>query len=364
MEILADARALVETFDGISRYSLNMLRSIGELRPDWSLSVFIQRGSAFHLDDLEVLRIIEATPRFSLTERTRLTPLIDTLRPDVYLNFSMAGPCPSVPSVVTVHDLMVLNLPDYFGSSSFRNYLSRKLFRMLIRRSVSRASMVSVPSDATRRELQAEFGTPDEEIVVTGEGQNLFDCREDRAGERKDFLLYVGNARAYKNIPRILSAWSRLRSEDRGTPPLVMVVRKDRAWNAFMSELDKVDSESGIEVLSHVPDGKLRELYSTCRALVMPSIQEGFGLPALEAMAAGTPVLASSGTALEELVGDTGVLVDPHSVDSITEGMRRISSPGFTSDELTRRTISRACEHTWLDAARILVDGLERIVCG
>ena len=362
MEILADARALVETFDGISRYSLSMLRSIRELRPDWSVSVFIPRDSAFHLVDLEVLRIIEATPRFSIREQILLTPLIETLRPDVYLNFSMAGPCPSVPSVVTVHDLMVLNLPDYFGSTAFRNYLGRALFKLLISRSVRKASLVSVPSEATKRELTKVFGTSGERIIVTGEGQNLFDCSKQSLQEREDFLLYVGNARVYKNISRILSAWSSLQSQDENIPRLVMVVRKDRAWDVFISALEERDLLSQVEVMSHVSDEKLRELYCTCRALIMPSIQEGFGLPALEAMAAGTPVLASRGTALEELVGDTGLLVDPMSEESIATGMRMISSPSFNTRERTLRTIEKASGHTWLEAAEVLVSAMEKIV--
>jgi glycosyltransferase involved in cell wall biosynthesis len=362
MEILADARALIETFDGIGRYSLNMLRSIRELKPDWNISVFIPRNSIFHLADLEVLRIIEATPRFTIRERIRLTPLIETLRPDVYLNFSMAGPCPSIPSIVTVHDLMVLNLPGYFGSTRLRNYLSRILFTLLISRSVGNASLVSVPSEATKRELIETFGTQDRKIVVTGEGQDLFDCIGQNPQERKDFLLYVGNARPYKNIPRILSAWSSLQSEDEILPRLVMVVRKDRAWDSFIAALEERGLLSRVEVMSHVSDEKLKELYGTCRALVMPSLQEGFGLPALEAMAAGTPVLASLGTALEELVGDTGLLVDPMSVEDIARGMRIISSSSFSTPERVLRTLESASGHTWLEAAATLVNALELIV--
>jgi len=235
MDILADARALLQTVDGISRYSLNMIRSISALRPDWSISVFVPRKAAYHLKGVQVLNVIEDTPRFSLNERIQLAPLIDSLKPDVYVNFSMAGPCPRAPSIVTVHDLMVLNIPDYFDNTLLKNYLSRSLFKILVSRSVRHAERIAVPSEATRSEVSQTYRRTRDKIFITGEGQNLFECSGTGPSERKNFLLYVGNARSYKNLPRLLTAYKGILKDDSNFPELVMVIRKDRAYDGFIS---------------------------------------------------------------------------------------------------------------------------------
>jgi glycosyltransferase involved in cell wall biosynthesis len=362
MDILADARALLQTVDGISRYSLNMIRSISALRPDWSISVFVPRKAAYHLKGVQVLNVIEDTPRFSLNERIQLAPLIDSLKPDVYVNFSMAGPCPRAPSIVTVHDLMVLNIPDYFDNTLLRNYLSRSLFKILVSRSVRHAERIAVPSEATRNEVSQTYRRTRDKIFITGEGQNLFECSGTGGSERKNFLLYVGNARSYKNLPRLLTAYKGILKEDSNFPELVMVIRKDRAYDGFIELLSSLDLSSSVKVMSHLPEDQLRELYATCKALLMPSIQEGFGLPALEAMATGTQVLTSRNTALAELVGDTGLLIDPMSVDDIASGIRKISSDPFCTTERARKTVERASGFTWCKAAQKLIDVLEQIV--
>jgi len=361
MDILADARALLETVDGISRYSLNMIRCISKLRPDWNITVFVPRKAAYHLKGVQVLNVIEDRPRFSLNERIQLAPLIDSLKPDVYVNFSMAGPCPRAPSIVTVYDLMVLHIPDYFDNTLLRNYLSRSLFKILVSRSVRHAERIAVPSEATRIEVGQTYRRTKDKIFITGAGQNLFECST-VFPERKNFLLYVGNARSYKNLPRLLTAYKGLLKEDSNFPELIMVIRKDRAYDGFIELLSNLDLSSSVKVISNLPEDQLRELYTTCKALLMPSIQEGFGLPALEAMATGTQVLTSRDTALAELVGDTGLLIDPMSVDDIARGIRKISSDPFRTAERARRTVERASGFTWPKAAQKLVDVLEQIV--
>lgn len=362
--IIFDARALQEQVDGIGRYSLGVMKAMLRLKPEWNFSVIACPGGTPHLKSLPLEVIESRVPRFRPGEDRKLSPLIESSGADCYLNFSMAGPRPSLPTVVTVHDVMVLTVPGYFGGSMLKNLLARMVFRRRIGRSVVHASVIAVPSDFSRMELSELFPGMNGKVCVTGEGQDLFQDLQQpvKPVDREDFILYVGNARAYKNVTRLIVAYSRLKAIESSFPDLRMVVRKDRAYNRFMTELEDSHASEHIHVTSHVSDAQIRELYMKCLFLVMPSIKEGFGLPALEAMAAGTPVLASRGTALEELVGKAGILVDPSSIGEIMTGMAEMWTDEKLRADLSSRSRKRASGYTWERTAGIIADGMEEII--
>jgi glycosyltransferase involved in cell wall biosynthesis len=361
MMLLADARAVQACPDGIGRYSLGLLRGLAAVRPGWTLKALVHPGAAAGLAGLPVEAVPCDVPRFRRREDREVTALVESSGADAYLNFSMAGPCPELPTMITVHDLMVLNLHSYFGPGVLRNIGSRLFFRRRIRRSVSHASSISVPSATTLTELGTTFPGEEGKAFVSGEGQDLFPAGIAGQGEREDagFLLYVGNARAYKNTSRLLVAYSRMRALDHGFPPMTMVVRKDRAFAAFLREAEDCPGRSGITILSDIDDGKLKELYARCTGLVVPSLHEGFGLPALEAMAAGAPVVCSAGTALAELAGDACILVDSLSVTDIMRGMTLLVTGPALRTDLSRLGRIRAGTYTWESAAERVAVRLE-----
>ncbi len=360
MHLLLDARALQAQVDGIGRYSLGITSRLRDVRPGWRLSVAVGAGGERHLRDTGVEVLLCDAPRFRPGEDRAVAGLVSDTGADAYASFSMAGPCPDVPSIYTVHDLMVLNLPGYFGPNPVRNLPSRFYFRRRIGRSLAHASGIAVPSRATLRELEETFPGTGRLAFVTGEGQELFDP-EREGGEREEgFLLYVGNARAYKNLTRLVVAYGRLHALTGGDiPELLMVVRRDRALPSLMREVRESPAADSINVVSGINEEELRELYRSCAALLMPSLQEGFGLPALEAMAGGAPVLVSSGTALEELVEGAGVLVDPTSVTDIMRGAAELLSDPELRRDLSVRGRRRASELTWERAAEAFAEGVE-----
>jgi len=361
MRLLADARAVLGVPDGIGRYAVGMLRGLSTVRPDWRLQALAHPDAAQVLAGTGAEVVPCDAPRFRRAEHRIVTPLAEASGADAYLNFSMAGPLPGMPAMITVHDLMVLNLPAYFGGGALRNLASRMVFRAAIRRSVAHASSVSVPSRTTLEELAATFPGAAGKAFVSGEGQDLFEPGTAPANREEAFLLYVGNARTYKNTSRLLVAYSRMRAIDPGFPPMTMVVRRDRAFPGFRRELEDCPGRKGITVVSEADDGQLRDLYVRCMGLVMPSLHEGFGLPALEAMAAGAPVVCSSGTALEELAGDACIPVDPASVTDIMRGMAVLVSRPDLRLDLSRRGIARSAGFTWEKAAGKVAQELERM---
>lgn len=361
MHLLMDARALQIHVDGISRYSLGVIKALSELEPGWKLSVIVNPEAVPHVEDLDVVPVICSAVRFRPGENRELIPLIESSGADCYLNFSMAGPSSSIPTVLSVHDLMVLNVPGYFGSSLFRNILARFLFRRRIKRSVDHAAAISVLSEATLSDLREVFPGADKKAFVAGAGQDLFSGDETDITERKDYLLYVGNSRAYKNVTRLIVAYARLKAINPRFPEMKMVVRRDRAFGDFIRDVEDCSATGSIAVLSHVTDDELRTLYRSCIGLVIPSLKEGFGLPALEAMAAGSPVVASAGTALEELVGEAGILVNPESVEDIMRGMAMLTSQPELRRDLSRKALERAGNYSWEKTASAIADRIEAI---
>jgi glycosyltransferase involved in cell wall biosynthesis len=356
-----DARALQTHVDGIGRYCLGVIEALSEIRPSWKLSVIVNPKAVEHVEGMSVNLVESSIARFHMGESRQLVPLIESTGADCYLNFSMTGPMPPVPTILSVHDLMVLNVPGYFGSSFFRNFLARFLFGSRLKKSIAHANAISVLSGATLNELQSSFPGAEKKAFIAGAGQDLFSGNETGTDERNNFLLYVGNARAYKNVTRLIVAYSRLKAINPRFPEMKMVVRRDRAFKDFMRDVEDCSARESITILSRVTDDELKQLYRECLGLVIPSLKEGFGLPALEAMAAGCPVVASAGTALEELVGDAGILVNPESVEDIMRGMALLTSQPELRKRLSSKAFKRAKNYSWTKTAGIIADRIEVI---
>jgi len=243
---------------------------------------------------------------------------------------SFRGPTSSrVPLVVTVHDVGVLRRPAAF------NRWTRGYSRFYVPRVVRAAERVIAVSDFTKRELIDVLGVPEERVrvVPNGVGQP-FVADGDRA--EGEYVLAVGTVEPRKNLPRLAQATR--------AAGLELRVAGARGWGDVRVNGDG----DGVRFLGFVPDEELAALYRGALCFTYPSLYEGFGIPVLEALACGAPVVTSSGTAMAEVADGAAVLVDPTDAESIAAGIGEAISRG---DELARLGPARAAAFSWRSAA-------------
>jgi glycosyltransferase involved in cell wall biosynthesis len=263
-------------------------------------------------------------------------------------------------SVVTVHDLSFLTHPETHYPP-LRRYLER-----VVPRSVRRADLVLADSEQTKRDLGSYLGTPHQKVeVVLSAADPVFRRIEDRAaiaavrrrhGLERSYVISVGTIQPRKNLPVVFDA---LRQVNRDLL-LVHVGRPGWLYEPIFAALDRSGVKDRVRILG-VDDADLAALYSGAVALIFPSLYEGFGLPCLEAMACGAPVIASHAGALQEVVGDAGIVVDPADSAAIAAAIERLLDDAPFRSDLIRRGFAQAARFRWDESGRRLRSLLERL---
>ena len=237
------------------------------------------------------------------------------------------------PSVITLHDFTSLTMP---GRHRLKTILS---FNLFIGRSLELASRVACVSHAVADEAMRGFGVPRSKMEIVPNGVDPFFSP---GGDEGDYILFTGTLEPRKGIDDLLAVWSSLPRRPR------LVLAGDRGW--------KMTIPDGVEVLGYVTRERLRELYRGARAFVYPSRYEGFGIPPLEALACGAPVIATRTGAIPEFAGDAALLIDPGDRDALRAALLRVLSDASLRRELRARGPERASLYRWDASAQIMAE--------
>jgi glycosyltransferase involved in cell wall biosynthesis len=272
------------------------------------------------------------------------------------------------PYVVTIHDLATLLYSE--AGSGFRMQLRRYRFR----RGLERAACVVAVSDATKRDVENLMGVRANRIrrVYNAPDEGFLDPHRSSGAEERQlimeryqigypFLLYAGNIRAHKNVPRLVEAFAVVRGQLAAHPVykdlrLVIIGDTISQYPAVRQAVIKSRVEQMVRFLGFVPFETLRCFYESAAAFVFPSRYEGFGLPPLEAMACGTPVVTANVSSLPEVVGDAAVMVNPANVFDIARGIRDILLDEALRTEMIRRGLEQAVRFNWERTAREMLE--------
>lgn len=331
MRVGIDARKIADF--GIGTYIRGLLRGLVAAGGGDTYVAFAPRRLAPLLPP-EVEHVVVDAPNYSLRELIAVGRAVDRSRIDLFHAPHYVVPFTRVPFLVTIHDLIHLRHPSP---------VARMYAWQMIGRAVRRSRLVLTVSNAVKRDIVATFGCGEEHVVVTPNGVGAPFVAEGRAAEGR-YFLYVGNDKPHKNVDLLVDAFVKAFGRIAGAS-LVLTG----------APFERFRDRDGVVVSGFVDDDELAALYRGALALVMPSREEGFGLPALEAMACGCAVITSNAPALVEITGHEAIHVDP-SIDAIAEAMQRIASDDVLRDTLARRGLDRAKTFTWTRCAELASD--------
>jgi glycosyltransferase involved in cell wall biosynthesis len=247
-----------------------------------------------------------------------------------------------IPFAFTLHDLIHLQVPS--ESSALR----RLYYATVVKPATRNAQRIFTVSEYSRQQIVEWSGVPQERVVVVGNGvSEIFCAGTNPMPAASPYLLHVGRRSSHKNIPRLLQAFAASRST-RST----RLVFTGAADSETMRQVDALGLQARVSFSGSVGDGELAALYRGARALVFPSLLEGFGLPVVEAMACGTPVVTSNVASMAEVAGGgNALLVDPTDVDAIAAAIDLVVEDTQLRDRLAAHGLSRARAFTWTAVA-------------
>ncbi len=351
---------------GLGFYALNLIHELDALGE--RLVVYTSRPEAVRAPGARVERVPTAV-RPERGARGHLARLVWTqtglrlrlarLRPRLLLNLMPEGLVrPAVPQVTIVHDVLPLQSPEEYPR---QQYYFRHYVPTVLRQSRS----VIVSSESSRRDVLDFYRLPPEtlDVVPLGHDVRRFVPSPRPASNGEPYALFVGNVMPHKNLLRLVDAFA----QAVGDGPGRLVIR---GWGraphvlALRQRIDAAGIGGRVDWRSYAADDELVELYRGARALLLPSLYEGFGLTALEAMACGTPVITSNRSSLPEVVGDAALLVDPEDTATIATAIHRLFTDEALAHAHSALGLARAKLFSWEKTARAVQAILHRVMDG
>lgn len=369
MHIAIDAHSVGTQLAGNVTYITSLIEALAEIDKTNQYTLYVTKPEAVEKyagrwSNFSVRRTLPHTPLI----RIPITLAVELRRRPVDLLFvqytsPLFAPCKVV---TTIHDISYEHLPETY------NRRSRFQMKLTIRHTARRADHVIASSEYSRRDLIDTYRLPSEKVTaiplaapvfykpVTDENE-LIRIRQ-KYDLEGDFILGVGSIQPRKNLGRLISAYAMLAKKRDDLPPLILVGKKAWLSEETFGAKDLHGLGDRVRFTGFVPDEDLPPLYSAAKLFVYPSFFEGFGLPPLEAMQCGTPVITGDRTSLPEVVGDAGILVDPFDTQAIADAIERLLADESLRGDLSRKGLERSKLFSWNSTARQTLDVFERIM--
>lgn len=358
MRIVMDYRPALRARSGVGEWVHQVARAWRQVGPDDALTLFTSswkdRPEPSLADDVPGARVSDhriPVGALNFAWHNLEWPRVERLTGERYdIAFSphpLLLPADEAAQVVMVHDLDFLAAPERTAREIRRDY------PRLAATHARRARAVIVPSPYTAREVTRLLDVPGERIAVCPAGVPEWSSPP-RGFDRAGYVLFLGTIEPRKNVSGLLEAYRRLVDGGRDLPKLVLAGREGPEAQQVLAATSREPLAGRVERLGYVPDAERQRLYEGARVLVLPSFEEGFGMPVLEAMSLGIPVIVSARGALPELVGDAGLLTDPADPASLAEALDRVVADDTLAERLAMRGQSRAAVFSWRETAASL----------
>ncbi len=370
--IVLDARTAVDHFPGIGRYVVNLASALQRVSPELDLALLCDPSAVAQRLNLPELPILNCTASpFSLAQQWRVRRVLHSVAAAVYHSPYYLMPYrPGAPAVFTCHDLIPLIFREYFSARQ------RLIYRFTHQLALNSAQITIAVSHSTRHDLQRFFNVNPDRIVVTYEGVDghfkpSTRAEIDRVRQHyalpECYVLYFGSNKPHKNVPRLIEAFAKLGMREQGSEirdrglgirdwrlgiGLVIAGHWDDRYPEAKQRVEQLNMKDIVRFIGPVRDDELPALYSGAELFAFPSEYEGFGLPVLEAMACGVPVVCSNRSSLPEVAGDAALLCDPSNIVTLARAIEQALTDRDMRVMLQQHGLARAAQFTWDQTAQ------------
>lgn len=346
MKIIIDARMVDDKLHGIARYTYEIINKLA-YENDLDITLLVNNldlsKDIFKNDKLKFIKM--KSPFLSPNEQVELPYVLNKFKDVLFHSPSfVSSPLIKCKSVMTIHDLNHIKFPQYYSK------LHKYYYKYIVKNCVLKAEKIITVSQYSKEELLKWLRCSEDKIEVTYNGLDKKFCLIDDVDKLekvkhkydlpKKYMLYIGNQKPHKNVKRLLEAISLL--EDN-----ITLVINGTPNDDIKNFLRQYKIKNKVKFIGYVDDKDLPALYNLAYLFIFPSLYEGFGLPPLEAMACGCPVITSNTSSLPEVVGDAALLIDPYSCEEIAEAIRKLLRDNSLYQELIKKGLANAHKFSW-----------------
>ena len=364
MRIGIDARFYGSLGKGLGRYTERLIHHLEQLAPAGDEFVIFLRQenwADYQPANPRFTKQLADFPWYSIAEQVRMPKLVRAAQLDVmhYPHFNVPVLTPK-PFVVTVHDLILTHFPTRRATTlgPLKYWLKQLAYRVVLSRAVARASRILTVSEFTKQDIQQYFGYDPKKITVAYEAVDAFPRPAVNDAEVRTrlqlpqrFLLYVGNAYPHKNLEQLIALVQALPAHYRDLH-VVIVCKQDYFLQRVQALVQQANVADRVHFTGYVSDADLGALYRLAHAYIFPSLYEGFGLPPLEAMAQGTPVLSSDAACMREILGAAALYFNPRDVHGMLAALQKLDADPATRAKLIAAGRAQVQRYSWSALAR------------
>ena len=355
MKIAIDARKWRDY--GIGTYVRNVVRHLAIVDRETTYFLFCHRTDETTLRDLaeNFVPVVDDSAGYSFQEHVSIPLKLRRLGANLLHSPHYVLPllC-RVPAVVTIHDCIHLLFPQYLPSRAAWQYA-----RFMMGSAIRRAALIFTLSEASRNDILRFYPEADPELllvvpnaideaIVEDPGEEETQRVKERYQIRGRFVLYAGNIKPHKNLERLVAAFGLLKQRPGHDDVKLLIIGDEvNRYGSLRRAVETAGVRQDVRFFGFVPDRTLAALYRLASVFAFPSLYEGFGLPPLEAMASGTPVVTSNVSSLPEVAGEAALLVDPLDPGAIADGIHRVLTDNELRQRLRCRGLARARQFSW-----------------
>ncbi len=365
MKIALDARFFSRETAGLGRYTHELIQNLAKIDKKNQYLVFIMKK------DITDFKKLIKSPNFkvigidiehySLKEQSKFMSILKKYDYDFihFLNFNHPIMY-SKPFLISIHDLTLY----FFPSRSKTDFIHQMFFRKIMRHGVKKSKAIFSLTERTKKEVKSLFNIDSKKTTVTycGISSNLKKCSEKniekfkkRNGLSAPYLLYVGQWRPHKNLVKLIEAFKILKNRYKYNGKLVLTGVENPSWQDVSKTIKKLNLTKDIITPGFVNENELALWYSASEAFIFPSIQEGFGIPPLEAMACKIPVISSDASCMPEVLGDAAHYFDPHNASDMAKQIDKVLKNKKIQKKLIQKGLNQISYYSWEKMAKIIL---------